>query len=78
MGGANLVAVAQVAVALPAGGAGAAEAGGGLGDGGSGARGRVLVLAADEFGLRRRALLHLPQACGEARCHGDAAVTNAR
>lgn len=78
MGGANLVAVAQVAVALPAGGTGAAEAGGGLGDGGPGARGGVLVLAADEFRLRRRAFLHLPQTCGEARRHGYAAVTNAR
>lgn len=49
---ANLVAVAQVAVALPAAGAGAAEARSGLRGRGFWAQRCVLVLAADEFGLR--------------------------
>lgn len=48
---ANLVAVAQVAVALPAVGTGAAQARGGLGGRRLGAHRRALVLPADEFGL---------------------------
>lgn len=46
--GMNLVAVAQIAVALPAAGTGSAEARGGLRHG---EHRRVLVLTADEFGL---------------------------
>ena len=49
---ANPVAVAQVALALPAAGAGAADAGSGLRGRRFWAQRRVLVLAADEFGLR--------------------------
>lgn len=72
----NLVTVAQVAVALPAAGAGAAQARGGLRGRGLGAQGCVLVLAADEFRLRRCALLHLPQTCCEACRYGDTAAVD--
>lgn len=73
--GRDLVAVAQVAVALPAAGTGAAEAGGGLGRRRLGARRAVaLLLPADELGFGRGALPHLPQAGGEARRHGDTAA----
>lgn len=73
----DLVAVAQLVVALPAPGAGAAQARGGLRRRWLRAQGRVLVLAADEFGLGRRALPHLPQTCCEARRHGNAAAIDA-
>lgn len=71
----DLVAVAQVAVALPATGTGATEAGGWLRRRRLGARRAVaLLLPADELGLGRGALPHLPQAGGKARRHGDAAA----
>lgn len=74
-GGWDLVAVAQVAVALPAVGTGATEAGGGLRRRRLGVRIAVaLLLPADELGFGRGTLPHLPQAGGEARRHGDAAA----
>lgn len=72
----NLVAVAQLAVALPAVGTGTGEARGGLRDGGLGAQRSVLVLTADEFCLWWCTLLHLPQPCCKACRHGDAAATD--
>lgn len=72
----NLVAVAQVAVALPVLGTGSAEAGGGLRSRGLGAQRRVLVLAADELRLRRGALLHLPQTRRGAGCHHNTATAD--
>lgn len=73
----DLVAIAQVAVALPAVGAGATEAGRGLRCRRLGARTAVaLLLPADELGFGRGALPHLPKASGEARRHGYAAAND--
>ena len=72
-----LVAVVQFAVALPPPGAGAREAGGGARGRGRGrglrTYGGALVQPADKLGTRRLTLLHLPQPCGIACCHGHTA-----